>query len=125
MPGSKEAKRKNVIEAYISAYNRLDVNAMIETLCEDIIFTNVQDQKETLSIVGKSVFLQQAEKVKQLFKWREMKALKWSYDNDTVRVNIHFEGLLHDHQQNGNIKIKGKSLFQFEGDKIKRIVDEH
>lgn len=124
----KEKRMKRIIDEYIRAYNKFDVENMIKDVHEDIVFRNVANGEVNLELKGKEALKNQAEQAVNLFKKRKMKIEKQKCENDIIENKIDFTGILAvdipDGPKAGEIiKLEGKSVFKFEKGKIISIED--
>lgn len=122
-----EAK-KALIETYVAAYNRGDIQGMLATLAEDIHFENIQDGAITASAQGIDEFRALAERTTSLFEHREQVIEGLSEAVNTTTATIRFYGKLAIDLPNGmvegeEIHLQGTSEFEFDNDKIRRIRD--
>lgn len=124
----KEKRMKRIIDEYIKAYNNFNVANMIKDVHEDIVFRNIANSEINLELKGKEALKNQAEQAVNLFEKREMKITEQVIISDTVENKIEFKGVfavdIPDGPKSGElIKLKGKSVFQFEKGKIVLIED--
>lgn len=120
---------QELIEQYITAYNKFDVAGMMHNLHKDIYFENISNGETTVSLQGTEEFRQQAEQVKSFFRSREQKITNLQIDGDTATVAIEYTGVLNINLPNGmnagdTMSLKGKSTFVFQDNKIIHIKDE-
>ena len=122
-------QQKNMIEAYIAAYNSMDVDEMTTNLTEDIIFENISKGEVTLRTTGLQAFTGQARAALQYFSERKQTITKWVHSDSKVTVTIDYEAVLAIDLPNGlkkgdSLKLQGESEFDFEKGKIKNIRDK-
>lgn len=120
--------REAIIRHYIDAYNRFDVEGMLKNFDPDIVFENVSGGAVNMSLQGISAFRQQAEGAVQVFSEREQRIERITFHGDTAEVAIHYRGTLAVDIPNGpkagdSIELEGRSVYEFEGDKIVRLTD--
>lgn len=120
--------QKKMIENYVNAYNRFDIDGMMFDLDIDVIFENISNGVINLKTIGLEEFREQAEKAKTYFTVRKQSIQSWQHEGSTVTVNINYQAILTSDMPNGlkkgeTIQINGKSVFEFENEKIKRIRD--
>lgn len=123
-----QQKREAIIRNYIDAYNRFDVEGMLRDFHPDIVFENVSGGEVNMSLLGISAFRQQAEGATQVFSEREQQVEDITFSGDTAEVRIRYRGTLavdipEGPQRGERIELEGRSLFQFEGDKVLRLTD--
>ncbi len=123
-----EAQHIHIIENYINSYNRFDVHGMLEDLHDDVVFENIVNKEVGMRLEGRDAFQKQSELTCEYFSERQQKVLKWQADEDKVTILIDYKATLARDFPNGakagdELKLKGKSVFRFEGDKIIKIQD--
>jgi len=124
----KEKRMKRIIEEYISAYNKFDVDGMIRNIDEDIEFKNITNGEVNAQLNGKDIFKKQLEQSNALFKKREMNITEQVINGDTVENEINFKGVfaidVPDGPKSGELlKLKSKSVFKFKKGRIVSIED--
>lgn len=117
-----------IIENYIDAYNKFDIDRMILDIDKDIKFENITKNKINMEINGIENFKEQATKGKHLFKEREQKIINMEFTGNQVKVDISYHGILASDLPNGlklgdRIELKGVSIFIFNDNKIIEIRD--
>ena len=120
--------KEKMIRVYIAAYNRLAIDGMIALLHPDVCFRNISSDEVTAKASGVERFRQLAIESKKLFSARRQEPMKFEFDNETVTVDIAFEGVLAADipalaKSGETIKITGKSEFEFRDEKIAKITD--
>ena len=121
-------KLKQLVQDYIEAYNRFDVDGMVCHLHEDVVFRNISGGEVNLTTTGKESFRQQAEQAKQYFSQREQRVTDWQLADNQVEVLIDYVAVAAVDFPNGlkagdALQLKGKSIFQFADDRIVSIED--
>jgi ketosteroid isomerase-like protein len=124
-----EAQQKQMIEHYIRAYNAFDIAGMCQDLHEEVVFQNISNGKVDLETQGLPAFKEQAAKAKEFFSEREQKITNMQFGADSATVSIDYSGVLavdlsEQMQAGDTLRLKGKSTFYFQEDKIIKIVDE-
>jgi ketosteroid isomerase-like protein len=119
---------KQLVEAYIEAYNRFDVAGMLLPLHEDVVFRNVSNGEVNLTTTGKAAFQQQAEQAKHYFSQREQSVTNWMTTAHRVEVAIDYRAVAAIEFPNGlksgdTLRVQGKSVFEFADGKIISIED--
>ncbi|MEL6553472.1 MAG: nuclear transport factor 2 family protein [Cyanobacteria bacterium J06621_11] len=123
-----EEKQKEVIEAYLAAYNRFDVEGMIAQLHPQIVFQNVSDGEVNAEANGIEQFREMAVRSAAMFSSRHQQASEFSADGAVVSIEIAYEGILATNLPNGmqageTLQLIGRSEFIFEDGKLIRITD--
>lgn len=124
----KNTQPKDLIDTYIAAYNRFDVDGMLATLSPDVCFENYSGGELTASASGIAAFRQLAEKARSLFSEREQRITTLQLDGDTAIADIAYRGKLAADIPDGPaagtvLELNGRSEFGFRDGLISRIVD--
>ena len=119
---------KQLVEAYIEAYNRFDVAGMLSSLHAGVVFRNVSNGEVSLMTSGKDAFRQQAEQATQYFSEREQRITDWQVNGQRVEVAIDYTAVAAIALPNGlqpgdTLQMQGKSVFQIEDGQIISIED--
>ena len=119
---------KQLVEAYIEAYNHFDVAGMLAPLRDDVVFRNVSNGETTLTLTGREAFRQQAEQATQYFSAREQRVTDWQVNEQRVEVVIDYTAVAAIGFSNGlkpgdSLHLQGKSVFQVEDGHIISIED--
>jgi ketosteroid isomerase-like protein len=119
---------KQLVEAYLEAYNRFDVDGMLAPLHEAVVFQNIAGGEVNLTTTGKESFRQQAEQATQYFSQREQRVTNWQVDGGRVEVAIDYTAVAAIEFPNGlkpgdPLHLLGKSVFQIENGQIISIQD--
>ena len=124
-------QQKEIIMAYINAYNVFDIPKMLKNLHPDIIFENYTAEKRTVAIKGIVDFKEQALKSATLFSERNqsIKKMVENGENNTIEVWIDYRGILavnmnENLKKGAEITLQGKSFFSFNDQKISKIIDK-
>lgn len=122
-------EREDIIKNYIEGYNNFDILKMTKDLSDDIIFENIQNGKVNMTLNGIQEFANQAETAKQYFSERKQTILTVQHKGDQTEIEIDYVGVLATDFPNGlkkgqEIKLKGKSTFEFKDGKVIRLIDE-
>ena len=122
------AAPKQLIEAYIEAYNRFDVAGMLAPLHDDVVFRNVSNGEVNLTTTGKEALRQQAEQATQYFSSREQRVTNWQVNGQWVEVAIDYTAvaaiaLPNSLKPGAALHMQGKSVFKIENGQIISIED--
>ncbi|WP_139925448.1 nuclear transport factor 2 family protein [Hymenobacter sp. DG01] len=122
------AKQKQLVQDYIEAYNRFDVDGMLRHLHEEVVFRNVSNGEVNLTLTGKENFRQQAQQALQYFSQREQRVTDWQVADNSVEVFLDYTAVAAIDFPNGlkagdSLQLQGKSVFQFADDLIVSIDD--
>lgn len=122
------SKQLQLIERYVAAYNRFDVEGMLEGLGPDVVFKNIANGEVTTETHGVEAFRELAEKSKVLFAQRRQQIVSHRFDEDCIYVDIDFSGTLAIDIPQGpsageTLAVAGRSEFAFDDNKIVAITD--
>ncbi|QNF35492.1 nuclear transport factor 2 family protein [Adhaeribacter swui] len=120
--------REEIIKNYLAGYNSLNIEHMVQDLDEQIVFENIQNGEVTLTLTGLPAFTQQAEQAIAYFSERTQTIKSMNHVGNTTEVEIDYRAILAVDLPNGmksgeELKLMGKSIFQFTGDRIVQITD--
>ena len=123
-----ETERKTLLENYIRAYNRFDIEAMTANLSDNIVFKNISNGETTLELEGLNAFRKQAEQAGNWFSEREQTIEKIVFTGDGCEIDIDYQAKLAADLPDGlrageKINLKGKSKLRFADGKIIEILD--
>jgi ketosteroid isomerase-like protein len=119
---------QQIIEDYIAAYNRFDVEGMTRHLHPDIEFRNIAGGEVTHAIMGIEGFKLQAQEAIHYFTQREQRITALVINGNHAEATIDYTGTLAVDLPNGlqageQLQLQGRSLFTFEEGQIIRIED--
>lgn len=119
---------RSIIEQYIEAYNTFHIDGMLALLHDDIVFQNYSGGRLELATQGIGEFKELAEKSATMFASRRQSITDYRSENGEIVVDIHYDAVLAVDLPNGlksgeQIQLTGKSVFQIEDGKIRRIED--
>ncbi|MEX0662375.1 MAG: nuclear transport factor 2 family protein [Balneolaceae bacterium] len=122
-------QQKQIVENYVTSYNKFDIDGMIAELDGNIVFENISNGKVDLRTEGVDEFKKQAESAKKIFRQRKQTIDNWQFSNSIVSIDIKYEAIVDITLPNGlksgdSLKLKGKSVFEFNEGKIVKITDE-
>jgi hypothetical protein len=120
--------RKKIIKNYVDAYNRFDIDNMVADFDDNIVFENIQDGQTTMSLTGLMEFRQQAERAVSYFTERTQTIKSFTHLDNSIEIEIDYNAVLGMDFPNGmkkgqELKLSGKSIFQFVGDRITKLTD--
>ncbi|HEY4294115.1 nuclear transport factor 2 family protein [Luteibacter sp.] len=121
--------RQAVIEAYIDAYNRFDIEGMLVTLSDDVRFEHHSGGQLSVATDGKGDFERLARVGAAMFASRHQSVVALDEAGDTVLATIDFHGEIAEDIPDGPgagtvIEMRGTSAFGFSSGKICRVVDK-
>ena len=120
--------RVNIINNYIDGYNQFNIKKMVADLDDNIVFENIQNNETSLSLKGLTAFKQQAETAKTYFTKRTQTVKSFKHFDNNTEVEIAYKAILAMDFPNGlkkgqELKLSGKSVFEFEKNKIIKLTD--
>lgn len=120
--------RETIIKKYIESYNSFDITNMVADFDDNIIFENIQNGVTNMSLVGLTAVKQQAEQAKAYFSERTQTIKSFTHINNRSEIEIRYRAVLAMDFPNGlkkgqELNLSGKSIFEFDGDKITRLTD--
>jgi ketosteroid isomerase-like protein len=124
----KDSDHLELINRYLAAYNRFDVDGMLAVLGPAVGFEHYAGDRLTAAATGISEFRQLAEQAKALFSEREQRITAIESCDGVLIAGISFRGCLAadipDGPRAGTVlALRGRSEFWFDAGLITRIVD--
>ena len=120
--------RTILITSYIEGYNEFDVDKMVENFDEHIVFENISSGETNMLLTGLKAFKEQATQALQYFSSRNQTILSLTHRNNETEIEIDYNATLAIDFPNGlkkgdEIKLRGKSIFKFSGNRITGLTD--
>lgn len=120
--------REQIISNYIKAYNSFNIENMLTDLDESIKFVNVSNGEINVTLSGLTEFKQQAEQAVSFFSSRQQTINSYKHADSQTEIEITYHAILAIDLPQGlkkgdELKLQGKSIFEFSGDKIISITD--
>ena len=117
-----------IVARYIDAYNRMNVQAMLDCLSDDVRFINRSNGETTNETHGIEAFRALAEQGVQLFAEREQTILDCIAIDDRAAVRIGYRAKVKTDLPNGwkagqEIKMTGTSFFMISEGQISEVID--
>ncbi len=125
---SRNELYREIIEGFIGAYNRFDVEGMLLNVDPAVVFENKSGERVDLHTEGVDELRNQAEDSRRSFLRRKQVITSMKFRDDVVEVDIEFTGTLAIDLPGGmksgdRVELKGKSVYKFRGEKIIGITD--
>ncbi|GAB5509105.1 MAG: hypothetical protein Rhims3KO_05060 [Hyphomicrobiales bacterium] len=125
----KDRKLPFAVEAYLAAYNAMDIEGMLAYVSDDVVFKNYAGDKLTAEANDKASFEKLAEAAISAFKERKQTVKKAFSMGDTTVLTIQFDAIVAADTPNGwkagqKLDSRGASEFQLRDGKIIRITDQ-
>ncbi|GAB3505280.1 hypothetical protein GCM10027341_36660 [Spirosoma knui] len=119
---------QELIEQYISAYNRMDVPGMMALLHDVIVFENVSNTAGITETSGRAEFEALAKQSLGVFKSRRQVIRSLTLGVRTAAAEIEYKAVLAIDLPNGRnagdtLSLRGVTIFAFSDGKISRISD--
>lgn len=124
-----ESEKRALGERYLDAYNRFDVDGMMATVHQDVVFENISAGEVNATANGAEALREMAEQAKALFSSRCQTMKTFEADAEGAVITVAYEGVLACDLPNGmkageTLRLEGRSAFAFRDGLIARIVDE-
>ena len=121
-------EREKIISNYIDGYNKFDIEKMVADFDKDVLFENIANGETNMSLGGLMLFKKQAEQAKGFFSTRTQTIKSYKHQNDQTEIEIDYYAILATDLPNGLkkgdvLKLQGKSIFKFSGDRIIKVTD--
>lgn len=122
------ARKQAVIESFIEAYNNFDMDGMAALLHPHCRFKNVSAGEVNASAEGVDEFRALAERSAPMFSARRQTITRYEEDEDTIRVEIDYEGVLGLDLPAGPkagelVRLQGRSVYKFREGMIFELTD--
>ncbi|WP_164870877.1 nuclear transport factor 2 family protein [Mesobaculum littorinae] len=119
----------DVIETYIDAYNRKDVDGMMACLSDKVVFQNIADGQITAEAAGRETFREMAEFGASAFERRRQTVTNTVTVVDTTLIEVDYSAVVAKDLPNGwkagqELVFSGASAFRIEDGMIASIIDE-
>jgi hypothetical protein len=121
--------RTQKIFHYLDAYNKMDVESMIADFDDVIVFLNVMNGEKTMELQGVEEFKKQAIEALSYFSAREQAIESITHTHSSTEIVINYRAIAardfpNGLKKGGEIKLQGKSIFEFSEDgEIIRLTD--
>ncbi|MBN1948065.1 MAG: nuclear transport factor 2 family protein [Bradymonadales bacterium] len=123
-----ENRLPDVIRRYLQAYNALDIEAMLATLSEDVVFENHTNNGDSIRSVGRAALEILARQTADVFSARSQTVMDAVVESDRVAILVDYKATVARNlpigwQADQQIEIKGASFFTLRDGLITQIVD--
>lgn len=123
-----DPRRRNLIDTYVAAYNRFDIDGMLAVLSDDVRFEHHGGGEMRVATDGKAEFEKLARVGATLFASRTQAVEAVREEGDMVIADIAFHGEIAEDIPDGPgagtvIEMRGTTEFGFAGDRISRVID--
>ena len=120
--------KEEIIKNYIDGYNQFDIEKMVADFDTNVIFQNIQNGEVNMSLTGLLAVRQQAEQAAKYFSERTQTIKSFHSIGGCIEIEIDYKAILAIDLPNGlkkgqELNLTGKSIFEFDGDKITKLTD--
>lgn len=117
-----------LIERYVDCYNRMDFDAMLECVADDVVFENISNHGESMCLQGKDAMRQVAELGMQAFSYRRQAIAKLICGDGSAAAEVRFTGTAALDLPNGvlrgeTVEVRGVTIFEIRNGLLSRIAD--
>ena len=122
------AELPSVIQEYLQAYTARDVDSLIATLTDDVVFENLSNQAAPTRTEGRAAFEALARQSVLVFSSRRQSVVEAVVGADCVALFIDYEATVLADLPNGwkagqQIRLRGSSFFHLRNGRIAQVVD--
>ncbi|KZN64801.1 hypothetical protein N473_13490 [Pseudoalteromonas luteoviolacea CPMOR-1] len=123
-----ERDKTALINQYIERYNAFNIEGMLSLFDDSIVFENESNGEVNVRAEGKQEFEDLANESAKLFSQRKQTVTHCIVNDTMAQIDIDYLGVLAVDLPNGlkegdELKVQGKSYFEFKHDKISYIKD--
>ena len=120
--------REQMIRNYVEGYNEYDTDKMVGDFDNNIVFENISHGQLNMTLTGLAAFKEQAEVAKSYFSKRRQFIKSFQHKDDITEIEIDYFAILGMDFPNGlkkgdELRLHGKSIFQFFNHKIIKLTD--
>ncbi len=83
-----------IVQIYLDAYNRKDVNALVDCVADTVVFENVSNTGQSMKIRGRRAFAELAEQAATIFSTRHQAVRTAVVGADRVALEVDWTGTL-------------------------------
>ena len=120
-------KLPQIIASYLAAYNRKDVEALVDCVSADVVFENVSNAGQPMKIEGREAFAELASQAAAMFASRQQTVRTAVVDGDNVAIEVDWIGTpavdLGTMKAGTEVAMRGASFITLSNGKLSRIVD--
>lgn len=116
-----------VVESYLDAYNRKDVDALLACVADTIVFENVSNAGQGIKIEGRAAFAELARQAATMFTTRHQSVRTAVVEHDRVALEVDWTGVpavdLGPMKAGEQVAMRGATFMTMASGKLTRIVD--
>lgn len=121
-------EKQQIVEKYVEAYNNFETDKMLSLFAPDCAFENYSGDELTASAKGLSELRAIMEQGKNAFASRKQIVTNLIFQAETITAEIDYQGKLKIDLPNGlksgdDLRLRGRSEFEFENGLIKSLKD--
>ena len=121
--------RRDLIDRYVAAYNKFDVEGMLAVMHPEVEFRNVAAGEVTVSSHGREEFRALAERAVTLFASRRQTVREYGEHGERAWITVDYEGVLAadlrpELKAGTTLQLSGRSTFELRDGLIVLLVDE-
>ena len=121
-------ERESIISNYLEAYNQFNIERMVLDFDPNIKFENIGNGEINMTLNGIESFVAQAEKAAALFSSRTQTVREYQHRENETETGIDYHAVLAIDLPNGmkkgeELRMQGRSIFKFSGNKIIELTD--
>ena len=124
----QEKEIHSLVESYIRAYNKFEIDTMVSLFSSDCVFESVSNSGNSMKCVGPDKLRETALHGASFFSQRQQSIVHWIFGQDKAVVELQYNAVLAKDLPGGlkagsEMKLQGVSVFEFADGKIKRLAD--
>lgn len=121
-------EREDIIRNYVAGYNEFDLNKMVRDLDGNIVFENISSGDINVRLLGLSSFMDQAEQAATVFTERKQTITSFTHHDEHTEVELDYYAVPAVDLPGGfkageELRLQGRSIFTFSGNKIVQLTD--
>ena len=120
--------QQQLIEAYLDAFNRFDVDGMLAQLDPQVVFAHYSNGECSVAVRGLDEFRKIAEQARAMLSERKQDITSMRIEGDQATLGVIYQARLASDIPSGGkagetLQLKGKSVYRFANGKISSIAD--
>lgn len=118
----------DIVSRYLAAYNAIDVDAMLATLTDDVVFDNVSNSTESVHTEGKAELAALARQTASLMSARRQEVRQAVCEGARCALLVDYEATIAQDLPNGwkrgqVLRLRGASFFELRDGLIAKVTD--
>lgn len=115
------------VQNYLDAYNCMDVAALLDCVADNVVFENVSNSSQSITVEGRAAFAQLARQGAEMFSTRNQAVRTAIVDGDNVALEVDWSGTpavdMGPWKAGDQVTMRGASFITIVDGKLARIVD--